>query len=191
MKKFLALFIIIFVFQSVLNAVEPVNFNIIFNKQGKSGVVVCDAILGNEDQVVDVNENAPKTKIEFPIYNNDPNQSYPSTSFGIVWNVYSGSLYTLSVSAHATDNNTSEMLVAEENGQKDYLGYTIQINPISGDMTENKSFSGVGPHEFFNGTRAAYTLVTGKAGVTLTIDKRNSYLGDYTGVLTFTLTTDS
>lgn len=193
MKRFLSLSIILFLLQVVIAAApDMMEFDIIFNKQGKSGVSICEATVDDNGTLTAVDENAPLDKIEFPIYDNNPESPAPSTSFGIVWNVYSGSTYSLSVSAHAADGNSGNMLVAtSDDGKIDYLNYEIKINPLSG-MTGSKTFSGVGPHEFNSGHRDLYTLVTGQAVVTLTIDTtdRDSYLGDYKGSISFVLTTD-
>ena len=177
---------------------EKVDFTLKFLKRGETAVSICD--LDASETTVD--RNTTLTQINFSMFDEtDPTATgTPSAKFGIAWDVFSGTSYTLSLSCYAEDASSLHPMAYDDdisalaNPEDAYLDYQISIEgktTASDVISEQYDTANDGlTYDFFTGSREEYSLVQGSAIVTLTLEERTSYLGDYSGSITVYLRTN-
>ena len=182
----IALMLLICFSSPLFSASKEKNFAVSFSKKGISDISIC----GIAEGVIDKDDHPDR--LDFSIWDGT---TIPYADFGIVWNVYSGSRYTVTMSCYAYDGSREHNMVyngTEGEGENPYLDY--QVVKISGTV-DGVPFSRAGSEggvdfTVYEGTRPLYSGVSGEAGVHLELESRDEYLGEYIGYISVELIAD-
>ena len=162
---------------SLFSATKEKNFTVSFTKKGISDVAICGMVEGS---TTEIDKNNHPDRLDFSIWNGN---TTPYANFGIVWNVYSGSSYKVTMSCYAFDGSKEHNMVYNGTVGSDedpYLDY--EVVEISGtvdnvDFNRDTTAGGV-DFIVYEGTRSPYAAVSGEALVHLELERQEEYLGD-------------
>ena len=166
------------------------SFDIKFSKNGTTSLHLCSAANGS------LNESEYINLIEFSMYDESEPATMPYAEFGIVWNLYSGTSYDITMTCVSSLDGGDHMLVSSSDGTISYLDYDVNVSGLpSASSTFNWEYSRGAMNDtcIYSGTREPYTQESGTAYVKLEMqpnldsEGNNVYMGDYSGYITVKL----
>ena len=169
---------------------NPKSFDIKFSKNGTTSLHLCSAANGS------LNESEFINLIEFSMYDESEPDTMPYAEFGIVWNLYSGTSYDITMTCVSSLDGGDHMLVSSSDGTISYLDYDVNVSGLpSASSTFNWEYSSGAMNDtrIYSGTREPYTQESGTAYVKLEMqpnldsEGNNVYMGDYSGYITVKL----
>lgn len=180
MKKIILISLgFVFCISSLFSETIEKNFNVIFRKGGISSVTICNL---TEEGTVD--RDSFLDRIDFSLWDGT---TIPYAKFGIAWNVYSGSRYSIMMSCYAFDGSREHNMIYDgvpAEGEDPYLDYqSVTITRFVGAETPSVNYEKGIDFKVYEGIRNDFSEAAGEAIVHLTMEAMDDYLGDYDGYI--------